>query len=216
VSFIPSILRRNLRWIVLVLAILVGLVLVLLARGQDGWSQSALIELGAAILLLGPLVFLEELLRGDVKGLSKQLMESERSYAAVRGQLPLSPVRTLTLDGILRDVTVDASQGKVSKEHVTDWVRRDKRPHALAAMLGDHRLIDPDVIVESIGHSGSGIEQYWALLVAKEGWPLLPPVTKQQVVQAIKRDRHGYIAQGPNRSLVAKRILDMARDEGML
>jgi hypothetical protein len=172
--------------------------------------------LGAAIALLGPLVFLEELVRGDVKVLSQQLEENERSYAAVRSQLPQGPVRTLTLDGILDEVTAAASQGKVSKEHVTDYVRRDKRPHALAAMLGDHRLIDPDVIVESIDHSKTGMEQYCALVLADEGWLSLPPDTKRQVVQAIKRDREGHIAKGPNRSVHAKRILDMARDEGTL
>ena len=56
------------------------------ARGADGWSQSALTEVGAAIALLGPLVFLEELLRGSVKQLSQLLKDSEPSYVEVRSQ----------------------------------------------------------------------------------------------------------------------------------
>jgi hypothetical protein len=88
VSFITSIRRRYLRWIVAALLILGGSALVWSAKSQDGWSQSWRVEVGTALALLGPLYFLEELLRRDVKGLTKQLMESELTYAAVRSQLP--------------------------------------------------------------------------------------------------------------------------------
>lgn len=217
-SFITSVWRHYRRWIVSVLLLLFGLALVWLAKGQDGWSQSALIELGAAIALLGPLYFLEELLQGSVKKLSQQVEDAQRSYAAVRSQLPRGRERTLTLDGILDDVTAAARQGQVSEEDLSALSRVSGDPTmALAAMLGDHRLIEPDVIVESIDHSKSGMEQFYALRLANEGWPSLPPVTKQ-VVQAIERDRHGrmFIAEGTNRDVVARRILDIARQEGTL
>jgi hypothetical protein len=119
VSFITSVWRHYRRWIVSVLLLLFGLALVWLAKGQDGWSQSALIELGAAIALLGPLYFLEELLQGSVKKLSQQVEDAQRSYAAVRSQLPRGRERTLTLDGILDDVTAAARQGQVSEEDLS-------------------------------------------------------------------------------------------------
>lgn len=87
-SFVTSIRRRYVSLIISALLILVGSPLVWSARGADGWSQSALIEVGAAIALLGPLVFLEELLPGSVKQLSQLLKKSERSYVEVRSQLP--------------------------------------------------------------------------------------------------------------------------------
>jgi len=122
------------------------------------------------------------------------------------------------LDGILADVTALASQGDVSKENVTDYVRSDERTIALAAMRGEHRLIDPDVIVESIDHSQSGMEQFYALLLGNEGWPLLPPVTKRQVVQllSVMVEVARFIAEGTAGAVQAQRILDIARQEGTL
>ncbi len=217
-SSITSILRRYLRWIVSVLLVLGGSALVWSARGQDGWSQSWRIEVGTALALLGPLYFLEELLRGSVKELSQLLKESERAYLEVRSQLPFGSERTGKLGEILAYVTARASQGHVSKEEVAGYLRRGERTIALAAMRGEHRLIDRDVIVDSIDHSRSGMEQFYALLLAEEGWPLLPPVTKRQVVQAIERDRQGrrFIAEGTSRAVVAKRVLEIAREEGTL
>jgi hypothetical protein len=216
VSFITSIRRRYLRWIVSALLVL-GSDLVWSARGQDGWSQSWRIEVGTALALLGPL-FSGGTAAGSVKELRQQLEESRRSYAAVRSQLPQGRERTLTLDGILANVTALASQGDVSKENVTDYVRSDERTIALAAMRGEHRLIDPDVIVESIDHSQSGMEQFYALLLANEGWPLLPPVTKRQVVQllSVMVEVARFIAEGTAGAVQAKRILDIARQEGTL
>jgi hypothetical protein len=218
VSFITWIRRHYVSLIISALLTLGGSALVWSARGVDGWSQSWRVEVGTAIALLGPLFLLEELLRGSVKELSQRLKEYERSYVEIRRQLQYGSERTGKLDGILANVTADASQGKVSKEDVTHYLRGGERTIALAAMQGAHRLIDPDVIVESIDHSESGMEQYHALLLAEEGWPSLQPDTKRQVVQAIKRDRQGrrFIAQGPARSLLAKRILDIAREEGTL
>lgn len=115
-------------------------------------------------------------------------------------------------------MTTKASEGQVSKEDVADYLASGERTIALAAMRGEHRLITGDVIAESIDHSRSGMEQFYALLVAREGWSSLPPVTKRQVVQAIERDGQGrrFMTAGTARAVVAKEVLDLARQEGTL
>jgi hypothetical protein len=69
--FIASIRRHYLSLIISALLMLGGSAFVLSARGVDGWSQPWRIEVGTALALLGPLLFMEELLRGSVKGLNQ-------------------------------------------------------------------------------------------------------------------------------------------------
>jgi hypothetical protein len=80
--------RRHQRWSVAALLVVVGIALVLCAKSMDGWSQAWRIEVGAAIGLLGPLYFLEDLLRGRVEALTRQLEESAQSYGMIRRLLP--------------------------------------------------------------------------------------------------------------------------------
>ena len=71
-----------------VVLVLAGLGLVVWGRSFGGWDQAWRVEVGAALGLLGPLVYLEELLRTT---LSRDLRESVVSFGLIRRLLPADP-----------------------------------------------------------------------------------------------------------------------------
>jgi hypothetical protein len=216
---LASAFRRHQRWIVSALLIVVGTALVWWAKDKDGWSQAWRVEIGAAIALLGPLYFLEEVLRGRVETLTRLLEESARSYGLIRRLLPAGDRRTQILDALLDAVKNQAEARALPKDEIARLARGDgeTRTIALAAMQGDHDLIDNEALVFSISRSESGMEQYHALKLACQAWRKLPRRTKGRVVSAIHSDAESrkFIAADAHRAELAEQIAELARADGI-
>jgi len=197
-----------------------GVLLVLSARAEDGWAQAWRVEVGAAIGLLGPLFFIEELLRSRVASLEERFSELRKSYGLIRQVLPEGDARTYVLDRLLEAVTKQAKAAPYSSVEVARFLSGDEetRTIAFAAMQGDHKLIDDAAVIRSITSSSSGMEQYHALKVAHEAWQGRSSSTKTRVVDAIREDMssRGFIAVDPYRRFLAEEILRFAVTDGLM
>ena len=160
----------------------------------------------------------EELLRKRVNHLSRNLRESVQSYGLIRRMLPPGERRTLVLDTIVESVRDRAAAGDFTSGEADRLAAGDEemRAIALAAMQGDHKLINFDTLVRSIHGSWTGFEQYHALKLAREAWTKLPDDVRRDVVEAIERDRTGpnYIATDPDRAEIADDITRLHVGEG--
>ncbi|GIE97651.1 hypothetical protein Ari01nite_51160 [Paractinoplanes rishiriensis] len=200
--------------------LIAGVVLVLWAKNEDGWEQAWRVEVGAAIALLGPLFFIEEMLRSRVVSLEEKFDQLRKSYGLMRGLLPPGDARTYVLDRLLSAVTEQARAGYYSAPEISRLLDGDDetRMIALAIMQGDHRLIKDEVIINSIGSSKSGMEQYHALKAAHDGWSVLVRGTKRSAVDKILEDASGasYIITDAPRRFLAEEILGFALTDGVL
>ena len=207
------------RSIVSAALVVAGAALVLWAKDMDGWSQAWRVEVGAAVALLGPIYFLEELLRGRVDTLSQLVDESVQSYGLIRRLLPSGAQRTAVLDGLITGVKEQAQAGAFRADEIVRLSRGDgeTRTIALAAMQGDHDLIDDDAIIFSISDSDSGMEQYHAMKLAYEAWSGLSHGTRIRVIHALKADAAGrnFIVDDPPRAKLAEQIAGLARSDGI-
>lgn len=192
--------------------LMVGAALVLWGREFDGWDQSWRVEVGAAIGLLAPLYFAEELLRSRLAELSRLASESAMSYGLIRRVLPAGGKRTAVLDSLVDGVRDHASAGGFTSRDIQALIGGDShmRTVALGAMQGRHALIDEGALVESIARSETGFEQYHALLLAVESWPQRSEDTRHMIIKAIERDREGFIADDPERAALAARIRELS------
>jgi hypothetical protein len=153
-------------WIVCLGLPLAGTLFVLWAAGEEGWAQAWRIEVGAAIGLLGPFYFVEELLRSRVASLEERVGELRTSYGLVRSLLPAGDTRMHVLDVLLAAVTKQARASTYPRKQIASLLQGDHetRTIAFAAMRGDHRLIDDAAVVRAIDSSESGMEQFYAAL----------------------------------------------------
>lgn len=215
-----SALKKQKNWIISASLLAAGIVLVISAKREEGWDQAWRVEVGAAIALLGPLYFIEELLRSRVALLEERLNELRKSYGLIRRLLPQDDARTYVLDRLLEAVTKQARKESYPPEEIARLLRGDEetRTIALAAMQGDHKLVNDAAIIRSIAASDSGMEQYHALKVAHESWLGRPAATKAGIVDAIQKDTSSrqFISADKHRTLLADEILQRARTEGLL
>lgn len=199
------------RWIVAIGLLFMGAALVVWGRAFDGWDQAWRVEVGAALGLLGPLYFFEELLRTRVVELSRLAAESASSYGLIRKLLPPGDARTAVLDSLFAGIRDHARSGGFTSSDIQALVKGDgdMRATALAAMRGRQDLVAEDVLVQSIANSLSGFEQYHALLLAADTWRDRTDQARRKIVDAIKRDRNGYIARDRDRTRLAKKIREL-------
>lgn len=215
-----STLKRRKNWFILGGLLAAGLVLIISAKTEDGWAQAWRVEAGAALGLLGPIYFIEELLRSRVASLEKRLGEFQKSYGLIRQVLPQGDARTYVLDTLLHAVTKQAKAATYSSDEIARLLSGDEetRTVAFAAMQGDHNLIDDAAVIRSITSSDSGMEQYHALKLTHEAWKGRSASTKVAVVEAIKQDwrGRGFIAADPYRRFLAEQIFEFAFTDGLI
>ena len=113
-------LLRPLQWLIAATLLALGAALVVWGRDFEGWDQAWRVEIGAALALLGPLYFAEELLRRRVAELSQLASESTLSYGALRRLLPPGDERTAVLDSLVAAVRDRARAG--SRRPFADWI----------------------------------------------------------------------------------------------
>ncbi|MFG1635409.1 hypothetical protein ACGFKX_11295 [Pseudonocardia alni] len=190
---------------------LVGLALIIGSALLDGWWQSVLIELGASVLLLAPLAYIEDFLRRSLGELNATLRSSVVGLSAVRNLLPAGKPRTAIFDELLRAVIDRARDGDFPTTQIRALLDGDSddRTVALAAMTGNPSLIDGAAVLRSIRRPGSANEQYYALRAASAAWSTQLGTDQQtRILAAIDDDNHrqGWIEGDPHRQEIAARL----------
>ena len=198
------------RLLVIVASVLVGLGLMLGAAPLDGWWQSVLIEIGASVLLLAPLAYIEDFLRRSLGELNATLRSSVVGLSAVRNLLPSGERRTAIFDELLAAVIERAHDGEFPATQLGTLLEGDSddRTVALAAMIGNPSLVDGAAVLRSIRRPGSANEQYYALRAASAAWPTqLGTDQRTRILAAIDDDhKRGWIAGDPHRQGIAARL----------
>lgn len=199
------------RLVVIVASVLVGLALMIGAAPLDGWWQSVLIEIGASVLLLAPLAYIEDFLRRSLGELDATLRSSVVGLSAVRNLLPSGERRTAIFDELLTAVIDRADDGEFPATQIGPLLEGDSddRTVALAAMVGDPSLVDGAAVLRSVRRPGSANEQYYALRAASAAWPTqLDTDQRTRILAAIDDDNHrrGWIAGDPHRQGIAARL----------
>ncbi|GAA0907263.1 hypothetical protein [Virgisporangium aurantiacum] len=134
-------------------------------------------------------------------------------YESTRRNLPSGPGRTDELERTVSTARHEAAIGRWNADQVRalfDSGRDGDRITALGLMQGDiAHLADLDCVLEAIGESRSGFEQYHALLTAFMLLESLDAGQKQRLTNAVEAQRGpgGHIRPGKERYLLAERIL---------
>ncbi|MCO7192018.1 hypothetical protein [Pseudonocardia sp. McavD-2-B] len=199
------------RLAVIIASALVGLALMIGAAPLDGWWQSVLIELGASVLLLAPLAYIEDFLRRSLGELNATLRSSVVGLSAVRNLLPSGERRTAIFDELLTAVIDRARDGDFPTTQIGALLDGDSddRTVALAAMTGNPSLVDGAAVLRSIRRPGSANEQYYALCAASAAWSTQLGTDQQaRIIVAIDDDDHrrGWIKEDPHRQQIAARL----------
>ncbi|MGM0724601.1 MAG: hypothetical protein ACQEXM_29520 [Actinomycetota bacterium] len=198
------------RLAVIIASALVGLALMIGAAPLDGWWQSVLIELGASVLLLAPLAYIEDFLRRSLGELNATLRSSVVGLSAVRNLLPSGERRTAIFDQLLTAVIDRARDGDFPTTQIGALLDGDSddRTVALAAMTGNPSLVDGAAVLRSIRRPGSANEQYYALRAASAAWSTQLGTDQQaRILVAIDDDhRRGWIKEDPHRQQIAARL----------
>ncbi|PVZ14593.1 hypothetical protein [Actinomycetospora cinnamomea] len=197
-------------------AIAAGLALVIGARAvDDAWLQACMIAIGASFLLLAPVVYLVELLRRSVDELTSALRTSGTGHDGLRRVAPHGESRTASSDALLHTGRDRATNHEFSATEVRTLLEGSgaERTVALAAMLGQAELVDPDAVLRSVRDAESGDEQYYALRVASRSGDALPAAVRSEILGVIEEDRRGrgLIDGDPHRRAIAE---DLARRWG--
>ncbi|MDQ4115772.1 MAG: hypothetical protein M3235_02295 [Actinomycetota bacterium] len=167
-----------------------------------------MIEIGASILLLAPLAYIEDFLRQSFGEINAALRSSVAGLSAVRELLPPGARRTAVFDELLEGVRERAADGEFPQTQITALVSGDgdDRTVALAAMVGAPSSADGAAILGSIRRPGSGNEQYYALLAADAAWERVLTVDERaRILEAIDKDDRDrqWISGDPNRKQLA-------------
>lgn len=192
-------------------SILVGLGLMIGAIPLDGWWQSVLIDVGASVLLLAPLAYIEDFLRQSLAELNATLRSSVAGLSAIRTLLPPGYPRTMLFDSLLAAVVERAAEGEFPATQISTLLGGDgdDRTVALAAMVGNPALVDGAAVIRSIRRPAFGNEQYYALHAAyTAGESPLSSNQRTRILAAIDEDdrTRGWIAQDPHREQIAARL----------
>jgi hypothetical protein len=118
-------------------------------------------------------------------------------------------VRASVLDQILRRVAAVSAVEEVDANEVQAMFFGGTpvvRMMALGLMEGDPRLINDQILLESIRHSASGNEQYHGMRLANLYWNRLNIVVRAEIKSAVASSRH----LGPGRRLLAEEILKLS------
>ncbi|MFP5020790.1 hypothetical protein [Pseudonocardia phyllosphaerae] len=209
-------LRR--RGVVIGLSLVLGIALVVSAlaigaESLDGWSQSVLIELGTAVLLVAPLTWAEGRIQRSLGELDATLKSSVSGLSAIRNILPAGHRRTAIFDDLLTAVVESAREGEFPVSQIRTLLDGDgeNRTVALAAMVGNPSLADGSAIRRSIHRPGSGNEQFYALRAAEAAWSThLTADQRKRILDAIADDRvRDWIEGDPPRQKIADRLPTM-------
>lgn len=196
----------------IVASVVVGLGLMIGAAPLgDGWWASVLIEVGASVLLLAPLTYIEGFLRRSLDDLNVSLRSSAAGVSAFRNLLPPGPRRTKLFDELLGAVGARAAAGEFPADQIGILLRGDgdDRTVALAAMAGAPSLVDGPGILRSIRCSENGNEQFYALRAAKAGWATwLADGQRARILEAIDEDyrTRRWIVNDPHRQNLAQAL----------
>jgi hypothetical protein len=199
------------RLVVIVASVLVGLGLMIGAAPLDGWWQSVLIEVGASVLLLAPLAYIEDFLRRSLGEINASLRSSVAGLSAVRNLLPSDERRTAIFDELLEAVIDRARDGEFPAAQIRTLLRGDSddRTVALAAMIGSTSFVEGAAVIRSIRRPDSANEQYYALRAASAAWSSqLDADQRTRILAAIDDDNRtrGWIARDPHRQQIAARL----------
>ncbi|MBC3191034.1 hypothetical protein H7X46_08160 [Pseudonocardia sp. C8] len=198
------------RLVVIAASVLAGVGLMLGAAPLDGWWQSVLVEVGASVLLLAPLAYIEDYLRRSLGELNATLQSSATGLSAVRRLVPSAQRRAAVFDALLAAVEAGANAGEFTATQISTLLDggSEDRTVALAAMAGNASLADGAAIVRSIRSSASGNEQFYALRAADAGWAQLRTEHRTRILAAIDEDdrTRRWIADDPHRQRIAARL----------
>ncbi|WP_306208156.1 hypothetical protein [Actinoplanes sp. RD1] len=156
-------------------------------------------------------------LRKEAIHLLASTAESASSYESIRRRMPSGRERTDKLEQVMSTARRAAAAGGWSVENVRaaiDTGSEGDRVLALGAMQGDiARLADLDRVVGVIGGSGSPFEQFHGLLTGMMMVSTLDPGQRRSLAEAVEVQLgpNGYLKPGRERTLMARRILDVTR-----
>jgi hypothetical protein len=115
---------------------------------EEGYVSDLFLQLGSAVLLIAPLVYVERLItrqidqvRGELEDLRRQAEEVAVPYERVRSDQPSGSQRTATMEGQIDRAREDARTGKHSPEDVAALFASGspgERIYALGLMQAKH------------------------------------------------------------------------------
>lgn len=136
------------------------------------------------------------------------------AYAAIYTELnspDLKAVRGQVLDRIVERVSHAAAVEKFDKDEVKELFLNGSpvvRVLALGLMEGDLALLDGEVLLDAVGRSLTGNEQYHALKLFRDGWTRFTPEERERLLAAM--DANPHTASGAGRTNVAQQIRELA------
>lgn len=183
-----------------------GVSMLVLAAVFDGddYVSSLLLELGAAVVLVVPIVYVERLVadtRTELGALFEQSSNVADRYEWLRQSMRSGGERTRLMESLVRTARDDAKQLGFTRAQAAQLFHAGgpgQRVYALGLMQGNHDAIDDDVVREAIRDSESAFEQYHALYLARDAWSGLSRDRQIAVLDAIsEREAAGDNRLGP-------------------
>ncbi|WP_432948780.1 hypothetical protein ACQPXM_14655 [Kribbella sp. CA-253562] len=139
-------------------------------------------------------------------GLAREIDGYATVLAELRGP-GQKGLRASVLDQILQRVAAVAAVEEIDEDELRAMFYEGTpvlRVIALGLMEGNPRLLDSQVLLESISRSATGNEQYHGMRIARDYWNHLDEPTRAEIRSAIDGSRH--FGPGSDRAKVADEI----------
>jgi len=209
------------RPVVIVSLVLLGASMILAGwvLEDQGYISAVLLELGATVLLIAPVVYVERLVgavRDELEALRVLAEPIARPYEELRDEVASGWERTAVMEKHIAAARSQASGGGHTRNEVAELFfsgSPGERIFALGLMQGRHSLAHVDAILDAVTDSRSAFEQYHALLLVLRMWDSLDNGSQRRLLAAIDAQSAPgkHIRPGSDRHELVRQIRRRAR-----